>query len=314
MIRFTANRVATAIPQLILLGLLVFLLVHLFPGSIVDDRLGEGATPESVAALESQLGIDEPLPTQLVNWFSNAAQGDLGTSLANGRSVTSELWDRVPTTLSITLMGMLIAFVVGLPAGVFSATRAGRWQDRSASILASIGLAIPGFWLGLILLQQLAIERSWFPAVGYTPFTENKLDWLKSIFLPGLALGLPAAALVARQARTALIEAFQKDYIRAARAKGLSKRRLVFKHAAKNAAGPVLIIASFVLTIMIGSAFVVEQVFALNGIGSYGLRSVLQKDLTAIQGFVMLVGVVVIVVNLLVDVGYAWLNPRIRPS
>lgn len=314
MIRFTASRLAVAVPQLLLLGLLAFFLVHLFPGSIVEDRLGQGATPESVAALEEQLGLDKSLPDQIGSWFGDAVRGDLGTSLANGQNVTAELWARVPTTFSITLAGMIIAFAIGVPAGVISATHAGRWRDRMTSVLASIGLAIPGFWLGIILIQQFALERSWFPAVSYTPFTEDKLDWLKSIVLPGLALGVPAAALVARQTRTALIETFQRDYIRAARAKGLSRRRLIYKHAGKNAAGPLLIIASFVVTIMIGSAFVVEQVFGLNGIGSYGLKSVLQKDLTAIQGFVMFVGVVVIFVNLLVDIGYAWLNPKVRPS
>lgn len=314
MLRFTVSRIVAAVPQLILLGVLTFFLVHLFPGNIVEDKLGEGATAESVAALEAQLGLDKSLLDQLGSWFGSAVRGDLGTSLANGQSVTDELWARMPTTLSITLAGMVVAFLIGIPAGVISATHAGRWRDRVTSVLASIGLAIPGFWVGIILIQQFAIERSWFRAVSFTAFSDDKLGWLKSIVLPGLALGLPAAALVARQTRTALIETFQRDFIRAARAKGLSRRRLIYKHAGKNAAGPLLIVASFVVTIMIGSAFVVEQVFGLNGIGSYGLKSVLQKDLTAIQGFVMSVGVVVIVLNLVVDIGYAWLNPKVRPS
>lgn len=310
---FILSRLLATIPLLFALSLLVFLMLHLIPGSAAAVILGEAASPENVAALEAELGLNDPLYVQYGRWIGRALRGDLGTSLVNGRPVVASIGARLPMTLSLTVAGLLVGVLVGLTVGIVAGTYPGSLLDRLSVIIASLGLALPAFWLAMLLVAWFALELGWFPATGYVPLRTDPLGWLRSLVLPALALGVPASALIARQTRSSLRSVLQTPYIRAARASGVDGWQLLFRHALRNALIPVMTTIGFELTRLIGGAFLVEQVFALPGMGSLVITAVLERDLPLVQGVVLVVAALVVLINLLVDISYGWLNPRIRP-
>ncbi len=312
MVRTVAFRVLAAIPLIVLVSILAFALVHLMPGSASATILGDAATDEAVAELDRQLGLDKPLVTQYLNWAGSAVQGDLGTSALTGRDVSDTLAERVPVTLWVALAGLLVAICVGIPAGIFAALHQGRFADRFLSLVTATGLAVPNFWIAILLAYWVGVRLGWLPAVGYTRLAESPVDWAKSLVLPGLALGLGPAAVIARQMRAGLIDVLDRPYVRTARSKGLSYRRVVVVHALKNALIPVVTVIGFTVSVMLGGAVIVEQVFGMPGIGGQLIRAVLEQDIPVIQGVVMFTAVVVIVVNVLIDLSYAIFDPRVR--
>ncbi len=313
MARLIGFRVLAALPTLLLVTVLTFGLVHLFPGSPADTVLGPTATEEERAAVERELGLDQPLAEQYVRWLGDAATGDLGASLVNGESVGNAIAERIPATLSLATVGLAVAVLLGVPAGIAAAIRPGGWVDRSLTLGSALALAVPAFWVAMVLARWAGAEAGWFPAIGYTSLLDDPLGWAHGLVLPGLALGAASAATLARQTRGALIDVLQRDYVRTARANGLPVRRIIVVHALPNALAAVVTVLGFQATLILGASFVVETVFAISGLGELGVRSVLDQDLPMVQGFVLVSAIGVVVMNLAVDVSYGVLDPRVRP-
>jgi peptide/nickel transport system permease protein len=314
MIKLIGQRLLAMLPLLLIVSIMTFSFTALLPSDPVDLIIGDRGSEEQYDMVRERLGLNQPFVARYFDWLGRAMHGDLGTSFFNSVRVTDAVLLRMPATLSLTFFSVLISVVVGLGAGIAAALRPRSWIDRLATFGATIGQAIPNFWFGLILVTIFAVSLRWFPATGYVPLQDSFSGWLRSITLPALALGLSTSAAIARQVRSAMVGVLQQDYIRAARAQGLSARRVVLKHALKNALVPVITVLSFQVTILLGGALIVEQVFAINGIGSLAIAAVRQQDIPMIQGIVLVLVLIVMAVQLLTDILYGLINPKARPS
>jgi peptide/nickel transport system permease protein len=312
MLRFLAVRLLAVIPLMFLVGTIVFFLVQLNPVDPTAALLGDDVNLETIAAKRAELGLDRPLLTQYTSWLGNAVQGDLGESWFTGESVTTELWRRAQVTFSVVFGSLLVAVVLGVALGVLAAIKAGRWPDRVITVVSSLGIAVPNFWVALILAAYFAVQLGWFPAIWTKARSETVGGWIFTIILPCIALGVASSAAIARQTRSAMIGVLQQDYIRTALAKGLPVRRVILRHALRNAAIPVVSLVGFQLSALIGGAIFVEFIFNLPGLGTAGVDSVLRKNTPVTLGFVMITTFVVVLANILLDLSYAWLNPRVR--
>lgn len=314
MIALLLSRVAGLVPLLLIVSLLTFAMVHLVPGDVRDRILGVDATAAQYEALGEKLGLNDPLLTQYGRWLFNAMQGDLGTSAYNSQKVTEAVLDTLPVTLSLTFGGMVIAIAIGIPAGVYAGLHRGRLIDRGAVLLATFGQSLPNFWIAMLLIVPLGLWWQVVPATGFVSPSESMIGWLLSIAVPSIALGTSASAALARQARGAVIDVLRQDYIRTARAKGLSQRTVTFKHALKNAAIPVITTIGFQVNGLLGGAIIVEQVFGLHGFGSLAIDAVRTQNIPMMQGVIVMGTLVIVVVNLVVDLVYGIVNPRVRPT
>lgn len=312
MTRFIALRLAGMVPLLFVISILVFLLIHLIPGSAADVILGSDASPQAVAHLNHQLGLDRPLVGQYGTWVGHAVQGDFGTSTKTAEPVSSQLTGRLPVTLSLCLGALLIAVVVGIAAGVRASLRPGGPLDRTITVLASAALAVPAFWVGILLSVVVGVRLGWLPAGGYTNLTDDPWMWFQSLLLPWLALALPSAAVITRQMRSSMVDALKADYVRAALASGVPRRTVIARHAMKNALTPVITVIAFQLVVILGASFVVEQAFNLGGVGSMAVQAIFDRDIPLVQGTVLVVAVLVLLVNLAADVAFGWVNPKAR--
>lgn len=306
------RRVLLLAPLLLAVTIVAFLLVLLIPGDPAVAIAGESATLEQIESTRERLGLDDPLLEQYGTWASGALRGDLGTSLFGERDVVGTILQRVPATLSLTLLSVVFSLAISIPAGIVAARRQGSAVDRLVTLGASLGIAIPNFWLAMMLILLFSIWMPLLPATGYVPFSESPLEWFRHIALPAFALGTASAAETTRQLRSALVEVLDQDYVRTAHAVGLRHRTVIAKHALKNAAIPVVTVLGLQMSLLLGGSIVVEQVFGIPGIGQLALRSVLERDLPMIQGIVVVAAVIVLIVNLLVDLSYVWLNPKVR--
>jgi peptide/nickel transport system permease protein len=313
MLRFILQRLLALIPLLLIVSLMVFSLVLLIPGDPAYLLAGEDATPEEVEAIREEMGLNRPVLVRYVAWLAAVVQGDLGTSLFSDQPVLDVILERLPVTLSLALAAAGFALVISIPAGLVAGTRPGRMADRVVTVGSSIGLAVPNFWLGLMLVLVLAINNPWFPATGYTPLGESLVGWWQHIVLPAFTLGLSASAILTRQLRGAMIDIMQQDYVRTARAKGLPYRKVVAKHALKNAAIPMVTILGLQVNGLLGGTVIIEQIFGMPGIGQLAVASVFTRDLPMIQGVVIMAVFVAVLVNLLVDISYGYFNPKVRP-
>ncbi len=293
-------------------GTIVFFMSQLNPVDPTAALLGDDVNLETIAAKRAELGLDRPVLEQYFDWLSSAVRGDLGESWFTGESVTTELIRRANVTFSIVFGSLLIALTLGVSLGVMAAIKAGRWQDRLITVTSSLGIAVPNFWVALILAAVFAVKLGWFPAIWTGERTETLGGWLYSIVLPCIALGTASSAAIARQTRSSMIGVLQQDYIRTALAKGLPVRRVLFRHALRNAAIPVVTLVGFQLSALIGGAIFVEFIFNVPGLGTAGVDSVLRKNVPVTLGFVMITTFVVVVANILLDMSYAWLNPKVR--
>lgn len=314
MLRLIVQRLIALVPLLFIVSVLTFSFTSLLPSDPVDLILGDTGTQEQHEMLRERLGLNEPVVVRYLQWLGRAVQGDLGTSFFNSVSVMDAVMQRLPVTLSLTAMSALIAVTVGVAAGVAAALRPRSWIDRLATLGATFGQAVPNFWFGLILVAIFAVNLRWFPATGFTPIQVSPWEWLRGVILPSIALGLSSSAAIARQVRSAMVGVLQQDYIRAARAQGLSARRVVFRHALTNAMIPVVAVLSFQITVLLGGALIVEQVFAINGLGTLAIGAVRQQDIPMLQGLVLVMVGLVVTVQLATDVIYGLLNPKARPS
>ena len=308
------RRIAAAIPILILVGLITFLLIHLTPGDPAAVVAGENASLEAIEAARHRLGLDQPFLVQFWHWLRAVSVGDLGTSFTSGRPVTELILDRMPITLSLTAGSTLIGVGLAVPLGVFAAIKRGSYLDRITIFGTSLGIAAPEFFIGLLLVLVVALNWDWLPATGYIPFADDPVEYFRRLALPSLTLGLGVAAELARQVRGAMIDVLSRDYIQTARAKGLSTLSIIVKHGLKNAAIPVVTVLGLQIRRLLGGAVIVEQIFAMNGVGSLAVRAVFLRDLPVLLGVALTTAVVVLFVNLLVDMSYGYFDPKVRTA
>jgi peptide/nickel transport system permease protein len=313
-VRFLARRVLYSIVVLIGVVVVVFALVHLVPGDPVRIALGTRYTPEAYEALRSASGLDRPLVTQFLSYLGSALTGDLGVSFRNGDPVTVTLLERLPATVSLGLVGIVIALLIALPAGIWSGLREGRLSDAIVRISSQFGVSIPDFWLGILLIALFASTLVWLPTSGYRPLFDDPVGWLRHIVLPGLTVGLVAAAILTRYVRSAVLETASTGYVRTARSKGLPPHVVTSRHIVRNALVPVLTITGIQLATILGGVIVVEVVFAWPGLGRLVYNAVAARDYPVIQGAVLLIAVLFLLINLIVDALYAVVDPRIRLS
>lgn len=312
MLRAIGRRLASLPILLFIVTIIVTAMTALIPGDPAVTIAGENASPERIEAIRDQLGYDRPFWEQYVDWVGSALRGDFGTSLFTPRSVSDLLLDRFPVTASLTLGALIVALLVGAPLGLIAGLRRGTYIDRLATGFASLGVSIPSYWLGLLLLLAFSIRIPIFPAIGYVHFGDDPWQWFVHLVLPSIALGASAAAELARQLRSAVADVLQQDYVRTARAKGLDERTVVVTHTAKNAAGPATTVLGLQVALLLGGAVVVEQIFAIPGLGQLSVVAVVDRDIPLIQGIVVLTTITVVAANLVVDVVQIWLNPKLR--
>jgi peptide/nickel transport system permease protein len=312
--RLVIVRILSTIPLLAAVSVFVFALVHLMPVDPVRQLLGTGATDEQIAALNHELGYDRSLVTQFGSWLGSAVQGDLGRSLFTEDDVLTSIVDRLPMTLSLVLGGLLIAVLVGIPAGIIGAVRPGSVSDRVVSGLIALGQAIPSFWLAMLLALVFAVLLPVLPALGFTPIEEDPVAWLRGLIMPCAALGLPASATIARQMRGAMTTALRAPYTQALRARGTPRSRIIYRYALRNSMVPVLATIGWETGVMMAVSFVVERVFAIPGTGTLLIDAVVRNDIPVVQGGVMFFACAVVLVYLLVDIGYGLLDPKARPQ
>jgi ABC-type dipeptide/oligopeptide/nickel transport system permease component len=307
MLQFIQRRVLLAIPNLVLISLIVFIIMRIVPGDPVSAMLAQTpASAERIAELREQMGLNESLPRQYLTFVTNALRGDLGTSIKSKQPVTEEIWDQFPTTLWLTLSGLAVALVIGVPIGIMAAIRRGTWSDTLLMMLALVGVSIPGFWLALILLSIFSFNLGWFPAVG--------LGGWRHMVLPAVVLGIGEASIIARLVRTSMVEVLRQEYVMVARAKGLRESIVVGRHTLRNALIPVVTAIAMDFGFLLGGAVVLETVFARPGLGRLTVDAIIERDYPVVQGVILFVAVLYIAINILVDVSYAWIDPRIRVS
>ena len=313
-VKFLARRLAYSAVVLVGVVIVVFTLVHLVPGDPVRIALGTRYTPQAYDALRTASGLDQPLLTQFFQYLGRAVTGDLGVSFRNGAPVTQVLLERLPATVSLALVGIAIALLIALPAGTWAALHEGRVSDALVRITSQFGVSVPDFWLGILLISLFSTTLGWLPTSGYRPLLEDPAGWLRHIILPGLTVGVVAAAIMTRYIRSAVLEVAAMGYVRTARSKGLPPRTVTLRHTVRNALVPILTITGIQLGTILGGVIVVEVVFAWPGIGRLVYTSVAARDYPVIQGAVLLIAVLFLAINLLVDLLYAIVDPRIRLS
>jgi len=310
---FILRRIVALIPLLFIVSVIVFGLVLLVPGDAATKLAGgEDASPHQIEQVRHELGLDRPVVTQYVDWLKGAVKLDLGDSLYSQRPVASEIWERIPVTLQIAGGALVFGLLIGIPMGIVSGMRPRGIGDRGVVMVTSFAIAIPSFWLALILILQFAVYRNVLPSRGFVKFSESPTQWFEHLLLPWITLGTLTAATIARQLRGALADTMSSDHIRTSRSVGLPSTKVVGKHALKNSSAPVLTVIGLQVAYLLGGTVVVESIFGIAGLGTYVLTAVQQNDLPAIQGAVLFIAVLTVLVNLVVDISYAILNPKVR--
>jgi len=312
MLELIGRRLLSLVIVMSIVGIIVFTLMYVAPGDPAAVMLGPLASPDDVARLREQLGLNQPLPIQLGRWAIRVVQGELGESIFLNQPVTTSIAQRVEPTLALTVLSLIVAIGLGVPFGIISAVRTGTVIDQTFAVLAVLGVSMPEFWLAINLMLLIGQYLGWLPVAGYTPLWESPLQWLRSLVLPALAIGLVQSALISRITRSAMLDVLSQDYIRTARAKGLSERVVVYRHALQNALVQGVTVIGVVLAVLLSGAVVVETVFNIPGLGRLLITSVLRRDYPVIQGIALLVSAVYVLVSLLIDILYVYLNPRIK--
>ncbi|MAP11848.1 MAG: peptide ABC transporter [Gammaproteobacteria bacterium] len=309
---YILRRLLATIPVMGVVAVVVFLLLHLTPGDPATVIAGDYARPEDIARIRAKLGLDRPLHIQFFTWISAVLQGDLGHSIFSNLPVSKLIAQRIEPTLALSISTIIFAVVVAVPMGVFAAWKAGTWIDRSVMLFAVLGFSVPVFVIAYTLMYVFSLNLGWFPVQGYKPIAEGFIPFLRSIALPTLALGIIYTALIARIARASVLEVLTEDYIRTAKAKGLTNRGLLIRHAVRNAAVPIVTIIGIGIALLIGGVVVTESVFNIPGLGRLTIDAVLRRDYPIIQGVILVFSAVYVFVNLVIDLLYTLLDPRIR--
>ncbi len=312
MLRLVVHRALVAIPTLVIVSMMIFGLQKMLPGDPVLAMAGEDQNPQVIAALREKYHLDKPLPTQYALWMGNVLRGDLGNSLRTGEPVTTLIAQKLPVTLQLATFGLVIAIGIGIPLGILSAANRGRAIDYGSNVLALSGMSIPNFWLGILLIFLISVRWQLLPSSGYVPPGEDLWMSLKTMVMPAFVLGAALGAQLMRHTRSAMLGVLRTDYIRTARAKGLLRGTVVLKHAFRNALIPIVTVLALLFGELLAGAVLTEQVFTIPGFGKLVVDAVFNRDYAVVQGVVLVTAVGFIVLNLLADVLYVLLNPRLR--
>ena len=307
----TLTRLALTVPVVWLVVSLVFILIHLVPGDPIQQILGEGAAPADMAALRHQYGLDQPLWMQYFHYWNGVLHGDLGSSIRLHATVASLIWARYPYTIALTLTALGLGIALALPAGILAAVRRGRWVDQLLSVVSLFGLSVPGLALGPILILVFSIRLGLLPVSGANSGGSGVIEW-QYLVLPSIAMGASLAAILTRMVRTAMLEELGQDYIRTARAKGLSETAVVCRHALPNALVPIVTVVGLQFGALLAGAIVTETIFSWPGLGRLTVSAISNRDYALVQGCLLSIGLTYVLVNLLTDVVYRWVNPRMR--
>jgi peptide/nickel transport system permease protein len=312
MVELICKRLLLAIPTLLLVSIMVFSLQKLLPGDPVLAMAGEERDPEVIAQLREEYHLNDPIPAQYFYWVGNALRGDLGISLRTKEPVTQLIISKLPVTLELSLLAMIVALLVGISMGIIAAVRKDSWVDHTTNFVALSGISVPHFWLGILMILLFSVHLQWLPASGYVPLSESIPQNLKTLLLPALVLGTGLAATLMRHTRASMITVLKADYIRTARAKGLLPLRVILKHAFRNALVPIVTLTTLLFGELLGGAVLTEQVFTLPGFGKMIVDSVFNRDYAVVQGVVLVVAIGFLLLNLLADVLYVLINPKMR--
>jgi peptide/nickel transport system permease protein len=312
MFAFFIRRLVTVLPTLVFVSMLIFALQQLLPGDPAQILAGEDQNPELIAQLREKMHLDKPLPVQYGYWIGGVLQGDLGESARTGQPVLELILQKLPVTVQLAFMSMLIALLISIPAGIVSAVKRGSVWDHSATVLGLAGLSMPNFWLGILMILFFSVELGWLPASGYVSPFENLGANLAAMIMPAVVLGTGIAAVLMRHTRSSMLQVLATDYVRTARAKGLRERVVVGKHALRNALTPVITLAALELGTLLSGAVLTEQVFTIPGFGKLIIDAVFNRDYAVVQGVVLVTATAYILLNLLADMAYFVFNPRLR--
>jgi len=311
-IGFIVQRTLTAIPVLFLVSLITFGLIQLVPGDPAVVIAGQDATAAELARVREMLQLDAPWYLRLVSWYGRLLHGDLGQSFTLGRSVSDAILERAPVTFSLAVLALILTLLFGLVAGVFAALFQNSWIDSALMGFALVGVSLPNFWLGIMLIFVFAVELGWLPSGGYVGPTESVTGWLRSLILPAISLTLLQMGLLARVTRSAMIEVLRQDYVRTARAKGLPGWKVVGKHAFRNVLIPVITVIGIIFSLLLAGAVVIETVYSLPGVGRLVVSGIARRDYPVIQGSLLVIATACVLLNIVVDIAYAYVDPRVR--
>ena len=311
---YILRRLLQMVPVLLLITLMVYAMMWAVPGDPVYALVGPGETldAQQLAILRREHHLDEPMIVQYAIWLGDALRGDLGRSVQNNRDVLTELGFRAGITLQLGVAAWILAVLIAVPAGIISAVHRGRWADHLATVISIGAVAVPNFWLGIMSILLFGVILGWLPTQGYVAFSDDPVDALRHMILPAVALGVTSSALIMRQTRSAMLEVLAQDYVRTARAKGLLERRVIWVHALRNSLLPVVTVLGLQTGRVFASAVVIETLFGIPGMGQFMVQGIFQRDFMVVQGAVLLMALAVLVTNLVTDILYAWLDPRIK--
>ena len=312
--QYIVRRLLLAVPSVLLVSLVIFSLMRIVPGDVVMARISEGGflTEEALAEIRAELGIDRPFMQQYVSWLGHALQGDLGKSLWSDEPVLRTILERSKVSVQLAVMGMAMTVMIAIPLGVLSAIKQDSWMDYGARFFSILGLSLPDFWIATVLILFLSLYVGWLPQFGYFPLWSDPVKNLQAMIFPALIIGYRLSAISARMTRSTMLEVLREDYVRTARAKGLGERTVIYRHALRNAVLPVITIMGAQTVNLLGGLVIIETIFALPGVGRLLLDAVILRDYTVVQGMVVTFAVLFVVANLIVDLSYAVIDPRIR--
>ncbi len=312
MISYIFRRTLVSIPVVLVVAILTFSITYIAPGNAAFAIAGDEATPEDIEQITEELGLNRPFLVQFGSWFGGIFRGDFGRSLFSGHTVTELISNRIEPTVTLTILGLLLSLLIGLPMGVVAGWKAHSWLDRVIMFLSVLGFSVPAFWLGFMLILMFAVGLRWFPAIGYVSVFDSIPLFFRSMTLPALSVAVSGAAIIARMTRSSMLEVLNEDYIRTARAKGLLEKAILFRHSLKAAALPVATIVGLLLAGLLTGVVVTETVFTIPGLGRLAADAVVRRDIPVLQAVVLVMGGVIVFTNLATDVVYAWLDPRVR--
>ena len=311
-LRRLALRLGQAIPVILVVAVLTFFLMHLLPGDPASVIAGPEAGAEAIERIRQRLGLDRSIPEQLMVWLWHLVQGDFGTSIILNQSVLQAMSERLPVTISLTVVSFAMTIPTGILFGVVAAKFRNTWLDSAVMFMALVGVSVPGFWIAILSVILFSVTLGWLPASGYVPLSEGVWSWLKALLQPGAMLALFQIGYLARMARSATLDVLDQDYIRTARAKGVSEWSTIAKHAFRNTLIPVVTATGIILSLLMGGSVVIEQVFALPGVGRLIVQAILTRDYPVVQGALLILAFMFVGINLLVDIIYTWVDPRVR--
>lgn len=309
---YIVRRILFALLVMWAVATLVFFMMRAIPGDPVQAFVGFEGDPEAVAHIKRSLGLDRSLPVQYAYWMRALTRGDLGFSIWNRQPVTAQLKEALPRTISLALLSFVVAMAIAIPAGIVSAVRRYSLADHALTGFAFLGLAMPDFWVGIVLIIVFAVQLHWLPAFGYESISLGFWPWFSHLILPAVATGTSFSAILARMTRSALIEVMREDYVRTARAKGLAEWAVILRHALRNALIPVVTVMGIAFALLLAGAVIAENVFAIRGVGRLLIESILNRDFPIVQGTILVIAAIFVLVNIVVDILYALINPKIR--